>query len=316
MIRENTPGELVLDVVRAASKDLIFVAPYIKTKALQRVIDSVLSCSVSLTCVTRWLPEDIAAGVCDLDIFDQISNYPDGRLLIHPCLHAKYYRADQRCLIGSANLTSRGLGWVTPPNVELLVELPAEFEGLAEWEKGLLDAAFPATQELRDHIKLESDKFLVNNERFDLPDSEDGGNEEQLASQWVPRCPVPDRLWEVYSGQAQGRMVTRALEAAELDLAALGVPAGLPKGLFETYVAGILRYMTMFMEIDALAARALPDNEAHRLLETQLGDKAPYPPEEMWRIFKTWLTHFFPAEYRLEVEQEVLVKGQDISHRG
>ena len=315
MIRKNTPGELVLDVVRAASKDLIFVAPYIKTTALQKVIDSVPSGSVSLTCVTRWLPEDIAAGVCDLDIFDLISNYPDGRLLIHPRLHAKYYRADQRCLIGSANLTSRGLGWVTPPNVELLVELPADFEGLAEWEKGLLDAAFPATQELRDHITLESDKFLVNNERFDLPDSENGGNEEQSASQWVPRCPVPDRLWEVYSGQAQGSMVTRALEAAELDLAALGVPAGLPKRLFETYVAGILRYMTMFMKVDALAARALPDNEAHRLLEAQLGGSAPYPPEEMWRIFKAWLTHFFPEEYRLEVEQEVLVKGQDISHR-
>ena len=315
MIGKALLGDSVLNVVRAASEDLLFVAPYIKMAALQRVIDSVQSDNVSLTCVTRWLPEDIAAGVCDLDIFEQISNYSDGKLLIHPHLHAKYYRADHRCLIGSANLTSRGLGWVTPPNVELLVELPANFEGLAEWEQGLLDAAIPATRELRDHIKLESDKLLVNDARFELPDSEAGGNEEQSASQWVPRCPVPDRLWEVYIGQAQDKMVTRALEAAQMDLADLGVPAGLPKELFETYVAGILRYMTMFMEIDSLAARALPDNEAHRLLEAHLGGKAPYPPEEMWRIFKAWLTHFFPEEYRLEVGQEVLVKGRDISRR-
>ena len=316
MIRENSPGELVLNVVRAASEDLLIAAPYIKTAALQRVIDSIPSCSVSLTCVTRWLPEDIAAGVSDLDIFEQISNYPNGKLLIHPHLHAKYYRADQRCLIGSANLTNRGLGWVTPPNVELLVELPANFEGLSEWEEGLLGAAIPATQELRDHIRLESDKLLANNARFELPDSKDGGREEQSVSHWVPRCPVPDRLWEVYSGQAHGKMVTRALEAAQMDLAALGVPAGLPKGLFETYVVGILRYMTMFMEIDSLAARALPDNEAHRLLAIHLGGRSPHPPEEMWRIFKTWLTHFFPEEYRLEVGQEVLVKGRDVSHRG
>ena len=315
MIRENSPGGLVLNVVRAAGKDLLIAAPYIKTAALQRVIDSIRSCSVSLTCVTRWLPEDIAAGVCDLDIFEQISNYPNGKLLIHPHLHAKYYRADQRCLIGSANLTNRGLGWVTPPNVELLVELPANFEGLSEWENGLLDAAISVTQELRDRIKLESDKLLVNDTRLELPDSEAGGNEEQSASQWVPRCPVPEMLWDVYIGQAQDIMVTGALEAAQMDLAALGVPAGLSKGLFETYVAGILKYMTMFVEIDSLAATELPDNEAHGLLEAHLGCEAPYPPEAMWRIFKAWLTHFFPEEYRLEVGQEVLVKGQDISHR-
>ena len=315
MIRESLLGESVLNAVRAANKDLLIVAPYIKTAAFQRVIDSIPSSSVSLTCVTRWLPEDIAAGVCDLDIFDLISNYPGGELLIHPHLHAKYYRADHRCLIGSANFTNRGLGWVTPRNVELLVELLADFEGLAEWEERLLDAAVPATEELRDHIRLESDKLIANNARFNLPGSEDGGDEEQSASQWVPRCPVPDRLWAVYSGQAQGEMVTRALEAAQMDLAALAVPAGLPKRLFETYVAGVLRYMSTFMEIDALAARALPDNEAHRLLAAHLGGRAPHPPEEMWRIFKAWLTYFFPEEYRLEVGQEVLVKGRDISPR-
>ena len=316
MIRENFPGDAVLDVVRAASKDLIFVAPYIKTTALQRVIDSIPSSSVSLICVTRWLPEDVAARVCDLEIFDQISEYPGGKLLIHPHLHAKYYRADHRCLIGSANLTSRGLGWTTPPNVELLVELPADFNGLSEWEEGLLDAAIPATHKLREQIRIESDKLIVGGARINLPEIEGSGEDEQSVSQWVPRCPVPDRLWDVYTGQAQDIMVTGALEAAQTDLAALAVPPGLTRELFEAYVAGILRYMSMFLEIDSLAARALPDNEAHRLLASHLGGRAPHPPEEMWRIFKAWLTYFFPEKYRLEVGQEVLVKGRDISRRG
>ena len=71
----------------------------------------------------------------------------------------------------------------------------------------------------------------------------------------------------------------------------------------------------MVVEIDNLAARALPDNDAYRLILARLGDKTPYPAEEMWRVFKAWLTYFFPEEYRLEVKQEVLVKGGYISDR-
>ena len=315
MAQKGLLGETVLNAIRTASRDLLLVAPYIKSPALERAIDSIPSKSISLTCITRWLPGDIAAGVCDLDIFDQISKYPDGKLLIHPHLHAKYYRVDHRCLIGSANLTSRGMGWATPANVELLVELPADFEGLEEWEQGLLASAIPASEELQEKIKLESEQIISNNMRFDFPDSADIGDDEQSASQWFPRCPAPDRLWEVYSGQAQDKMVTGALAAAQMDLSSLAVPPGLPRKLFEAYVTGILKYMPIVMEIDNLAARALPDSDAYRLIVDRLGDKAPYPAEEMWRIFKAWLTYFFPEEYRLEVKQEVLVKGGYISDR-
>ena len=315
MERKDLLGEMVLNAIRTASRNLLLVAPYIKSDALERTIDSIPSESISLTCVTRWLPGDIAAGVCDLDIFDKISKYPDGRLLIHPHLHAKYYRVDHRCLIGSANLTSRGMGWTTPANMELLVELPADFEGLEEWEQRLLASAIPASRELQEKIKLESEQIIANNVRVDFPDGEGIGDDGQFASQWFPRCPVPDRLWEVYSGQAQDKMVTGALAAAQMDISALAVPPGLPKKLFDAYVAGILKYMPMVMEIDNLAARALPDSDAYRFIVDRLGDKAPYPEEEMWRVFKAWLTYFFPEEYRLEVKQEVLVKGRYISDR-
>lgn len=315
MDRRGLLGDMVLNAICTASRDLLLVAPYIKSSSLERAIDSIPSGSISLTCITRWLPKDIAAGVCDLDIFDRILGYPDGKLLIHPHLHAKYYRIDHRCLIGSANLTNRGMGWATPANVELLVELPADFEGLGEWEQGLLASAIPASRELQEKIRLESERIIANNVRFDLPDNEGIGDEEQFASQWFPRCPVPDRLWEVYSGQAQDKMVTGSLAAAQMDISALAVPPGLSKKLFEAYVTGILKYMPIVMEIDNLAARALPDSDAYRLILARLGDKAPYPAEEMWRVFKAWLTYFFPEEYRLEVKQEVLVKGSYISDR-
>lgn len=67
-------------------------------------------------CVTRWLPEDIASSVCDLDILDDVMGVSGGRLLVHPHLHGKYYSNGRDSLVGSANLKVRGLGWHNPSN--------------------------------------------------------------------------------------------------------------------------------------------------------------------------------------------------------
>ena len=314
-MREVLPGDAVLGIVRSASSSLFLVAPYIKEATLKRLFDDMPASLTSVTCITRWLPEDIAAGVCDLEILELIEKVSGGRLLVHPHLHAKYYRADQRCLVGSANLTSRGLGWTTPGNVELLVELPAEFADLGEWETAILGAAVMVTQELREQIKLEADRLTAEGVVPLLPEVDQGSRDEAPSSQWAPHCPVPERLWSAYIGRGEGKMVTSALDAAKMDLAALAVPRGLTKDLFVAYTAGIFRQMPLIAKIDRLAAKGLMDNEAHAFLEVNLGDAAPYPTDQTWRILKAWLIYFFGETYRLEVGQEVLVKGQDVSDR-
>lgn len=307
------PGDAVLDIVRSASGSLLIVAPYIKFTTLERIIGNAPHGLASLTCITRWLPEDIAARVCDLEIMDLIEKFPGGRLLVHPHLHAKYYRADGRCLVGSANLTSRGLGWTTPANVELLVELRADFAGLDEWEATLLGAAIVATKALREQIRREAERLIANGALLRLPEVNQITGDDAPASQWVPRCPVPERLWSVYIGQGLDKMVTSAQETAQEDLAALEPPAGLTKDLFEAYVGGILRQMPLMAEIDGLASNGLTDSQAQIFLEDHLGDAAPYPADQTWRVLKAWLIHFFGQTYRLEVGQEVLVKGKDLS---
>jgi len=42
-------------------------------------------------------------------------------LYIRQDLHAKFFAADDRCLVGSANVTSAALGWREPANLELLI---------------------------------------------------------------------------------------------------------------------------------------------------------------------------------------------------
>lgn len=310
------PGDGILELVVAANDRLVIAAPYIKSPTLRRLLDAVPETVSECICVTRWLPEDIASGVCDLEILDDIAGARGGRLLVHPHLHAKYYSNGRDCLVGSANLTARGLGWHTPSNVELLVALPAEFEGLAKWECGLLGSAVQATEELRDRIRRQADALKQDETPRRLPEVEDDAATEAEQTFWVPQCPTPDRLWQVYRGRGADTMVSSAFEAAQIDLVALSPPQGLTQDLFRAYVAGILKQMPILIEIDKLASTGLTDTKAYEFLADRVGTvDQDSDCERVWAVVKQWLVYFFPDSYRLETGQEVLVKGRELPRR-
>lgn len=309
------PGDGVLELVRCASTRVVIVAPYIKSPTLRRLLDALPETVTECVCIVRWLPEDIASGVCDLAILDDLKQVRGGRLLVHPHLHAKYYSNNQETLVGSANLTARGLGWHTPSNVELLVALPAEFSGLAEWEEALVNSAVPATSELRDQLRVQADELKQTQAIRHAPEIE-GNTGEENATLWVPQCPTPDRLWWVYRGRGADIMVSSAFDAAQEDLAALSLPQGLTQELFTAYVAGILKQMPLLIEIDKLASSGLTDTKAHEFLAERLGKaEQDRDYDQIWHVVKQWLMHFFPDSYRLEIGQEVLVIGREIPER-
>jgi len=305
------PGPGVLDFVRSSEARLLITAPYIKSHALRTLIAAIPDCVCEFTCITRWLPEDIASGVCDIEIYEDIAARA-GALRVHPHLHAKYFSNTRTALVGSANVTGRALGWNTPSNVELLVSLPADFPGLREWERSLLDSSVKATADLRDRILAEADE--LKRSRAFTPPPEVEQDDESRVDLWVPTCTVPDRLWLIYQGRGAGSTVASAFEAAKSDLAALSPPRGLSEELFEAYIAGILRQMPFFAEIDRLASTGMTDSQAHNFLAERLGERVE-SPEHVWRVLKAWLMHFFPDSYRLETGQDVLVKGKVIPPR-
>lgn len=310
------PGEAVLELVRGATSRIFIAAPYIKLPSIRRLTTEIPETVKECICVTRWLPEDIAAGACDLEIFDELACVPGGRLLIHPQLHAKYYSDGARVLVGSANLTARGLGWRMPSNFELLVALPREFPGLSNWEAILLRSAVPATEQLRDQIRAQADKLRQTHPLQNIPDVGNEAEEEPNAKFWVPLCPTPERLWGVYRGHGADTMVSSAFEAARADLAVLAPPQGLTANLFTAYMAAILRQMPILVEIDKLAATGLTDVRANDFL-TDCFRETPEQinTDQAWRVIKRWLVHFLPDAYRLETGQEVLVKGRELPRR-
>ena len=307
------PGDGILELVRAANDRVVIAAPYIKFPSLRRLLDAVPQTVSECVCVTRWLPEDIASGVCDLEILDDIAGSRGGRLLVHPHLHAKYYSNGRDSLVGSANLTARGLGWHTPSNVELLVSPPFQFAGLAAWEETLLSSAVQATEGLRDSIRRQADALKENETSRRLPEVEDDAATEAEQTLWAPQCPTPDRLWQVYCGRGADTMVSSAFEAAQNDLAVLSPPPGLTQDLFTAYVSGILKQMPLLTQIDKLASTGLSDTKAQEFFAGQIGNDIDN--EQLWDVVKQWLVFFFPNTYRLETGEEVLVKGRQLPKR-
>ncbi|MYB32224.1 MAG: hypothetical protein F4Y20_06825 [Acidobacteria bacterium] len=312
-----SPRDGVLDLMQYASSRVVIAAPYIKSAAIRRLLEAIPSTVSECVCITRWLPEDIAAGACDIEVFDDVMQANGGRLLVHPHLHAKYYSNGKTALVGSANVTARGLGWHMPPNLELLVALPAGSPGLASWESSLLASAVEATEDLCAQIRDQAE-YLRQNLSIQVPpeiEGGTGGKEDTVL--WLPQCPTPERLWDVYRGRGADTMVSSAFEAAKSDLAALSPPGGLSQDLFTEYVAGILRQAPLIAEIDGRAVAGLADPEAEEFLLDHLGggSGAVSSYSQTWQVVKRWLVHFFPESYRLETGPEVLVKGREISRR-
>ena len=146
-------GTKLSNLCAEAKREVLLVAPFIKASVLERLLNEIHS-DVCLKCITRWFPEEIVAGVSDLEVWNLIQSRANSSLWLRPDLHAKYYRADDRCLVGSANLTGKALGWSNFPNLELLVPLSADEPTVKAFETELLKACIFVTEDLFEQMSL------------------------------------------------------------------------------------------------------------------------------------------------------------------
>lgn len=305
-------GDQLLELVSSAKKRVVLVAPFIKVDALKRVLDAIpISAGLHIDCVTRWRPEDIVDGVCDLEIFEVITDRENAQLWRHPNLHAKFFRADQSCLLGSANLTGRALGWRLPTNLELLVELDMGRHELQKWERSLMSSCVSVTAELRDLIAHQAADLAAQRPKTTSIDVE---HDDDPGFRWIPLCPSPERLFKVYAGELdEAKMVRSAFEFAQRDLRTLGPPKGYSEEQFLEYVADRLQQLEVVQKVVSASSSGVSDSQATELIADYIDVSSMIGPTDAWRILKQWMMHFFPEQYRIEVGQEVLVKGRTIS---
>lgn len=298
-------GDRLLTVLCDAQQTVRIAAPFIKAYALERALMAIPD-DVDVTCIARMRPEDVASGVCDIEVFDLIMQRKGAVFLIHPHLHAKFFAADMLCLVGSANLSQTALGWRTPSNVELLVELNTSEHGLEEWWNELLAQSIEATTAMRDAVKEEAAKLISLGSPIPRPETDQDTIESETI--WVPECPRWTGLWEVYSGDDE-QLPTSALASAKSDLAALGLPPGLNQIGFEKAIQTSFKHTQIFQQMDQLSQQGLSDLAAHKVLIEECGI-SPRDAERRWQLLKNWLSGLYPNEFRVEANQEVLLKGK------
>lgn len=93
--------------IQKAKSEIFIAAPYVKMGIVKK-IDFPEDPAVKATFVCRWKLDDVLTGATDIGVYPLLRDQGI-RVLLHPNLHAKYYRSDSRILMGSANLTSNGL---------------------------------------------------------------------------------------------------------------------------------------------------------------------------------------------------------------
>lgn len=233
---------------------------------------------------------------------------PGSTLLVHPHLHAKFFAADDLCLVGSANLTHTALGWRSPSNVELLVELDTPKHGLDGWWAELLANSIVATQDMKFALAKQAELLRLSGNPIDRPEADP--EDAQSRPVWAPQCPRCSGLWEVYIGD-EDQMPASAMRSAKDDLEVLAIPPGLNEVGFREALTTIFRSSQVVQEIEQLANSGLTDAAAHTLLQS-LCDISEKESPRRWQLVKGWLSDLYPGEYRIEASQEVLIRGRTL----
>ena len=276
-----TQGSRIRALFQEEERNVTVIAPFIKVEALRTII-SVLDRGVHLRCVTRWLPQEVAAGVSDPEILDLLEDHGDFSLSLADRLHAKLYIAGNRCLVGSANMTSYGLGESEGGgNIEVLVETttddPSVVATLKEIEENERSASKSMAQLARYLAKCIGDREVPG---------------EEFLSYWMPCSRYPERAFKLYRQPPQD-FVTQADQILLADLAYANLPPGLNEHEFHKGIRSLLSEIPLASTIlNATGDEALTRADANSWLN--IVANKDFSSHDLWLAFVHWVAHYFP----------------------
>lgn len=296
-------GSKLLELCAHAKKSVFIAAPFIKLSAIKRVIE-VIPPDIPLNIVGRFTTEDLVAGVTDLSVVDYVWDRPKSVIFLHPLLHAKLYRIDASSLVGSANLTYRGLGWCPRPNIELLIETPSDEKNVCLLENFLLSTSTKFTKEIRDSLEA---SCLAEDASFTI----EGIKED--SSVWVPTCRRPELLWEIFQGSTLPKCSVAVIENGKQDLNILGIPAWVPENSFKSWIAALLKATPFYQKLMQQYEHneVLDDHSALEWVEKELLiGRDDITPRDAWDNIKAWIKAFSDDMKVIAQHEAVILKSR------
>jgi hypothetical protein len=280
-------GERLLAMLNGAAQ-LVIVAPFIKTAALRRIVDA-LAGGAELTVYTRWRPEEVAAGVSDLEVLDLVEA-SGGTVYLHPLVHAKAYVVSDRALVGSSNVTFTGLGWAGVSSIENLHEVPRADPMLSALLNTLAAASSRATAAIQQDVSQNASNLKQRQLTWEIPDQYLEG---AVSAFWVPRFNVPESVWAAYKGEREKAVQDLVLR----DLSALGMPLGIDDEQTFRSLVGLALAQGFTGRLIQECAGLNAVDAADRLRSLLLEAGAPMPAGslgERYQAFARWVAYFVP----------------------
>ena len=307
----TSPGAAVAELLGSTRRDAMVIAPFMRSAALARLLDAVPE-GVSTTVVTRWRPLDILAGASDLATFD-VTEARNIRLLLRHDLHAKLFIADERCLVGSANVTATALGWRDPSNLELLAPVGRRTAEIQIFEATLLADPIPATAAERDRM---TDLVGRLQDRLGTPwqlPSRAVDDTSLIPMTWVPQVANPEDLYAVYRGDLE--TVSRAARPTMLnELTLIGLAPGMTKNEFHVRVANAIAQAPVVKEVLTVIDRtgSVTEAEFAGILRRLAADMPAGSVADSLIVLQRWLSHFMPENYETVQESIRLIQANRV----
>lgn len=288
-------GERVKALVTGASSRVILCSPFIKARVFAIILGAVPT-GVPVRVVTRWRPDEIAAGLSDLEVFDIAKERASTQLNLLHSLHAKLYLADNDCLVGSANLTATALGWRPDANTEILVPAKRSDADVSI----LLDRlthSIPATFQLREKME----ELAAALDKPELEESKDIPSEfsDRATMPWLPRCAVPEKLYDIYQDPETPVAVESTRWDALMDLQDLAPPPRLNSKEFAAYVAESISQIPSFQAILAKIPSGMTDSQGIESIATFRQELSRADTLKQWSIVRDWISLFFKDKFEV-----------------
>jgi hypothetical protein len=200
----------IKDLLRDSKENALFAVAFCKASVLSRLVTEA-SHLPTKSIIVRWSPEDLLRGVSDLAAYT-VAKENDWQFFINLRLHAKVYLFDnQTAVLGSANLTERGLaGLPNNSNIEMSCLCTKVDESLIEWKDSLLQESCLVDDALFEKISLEISRFKKAEEYQEPPQFSEGLISQinaqasfELFTEDFPWCSSPDQLLSSDSADGQ-----------------------------------------------------------------------------------------------------------------
>lgn len=155
----------IAEQVSIATDTLQIISAFCKVSAVEFIDENIRNTLKEKKLLVRFLLNDIINGATDFSLYKYCKTH-GWQMYIRFDLHAKTYVFDKcRCILGSANLTSKGMGFKLHGNYELSSFAEIDTDDLRKIDC-LFDNSILMTEELYNYMKTEYEEAKIQSSKF------------------------------------------------------------------------------------------------------------------------------------------------------